>query len=224
MIRFDEFVGRDAKPVVALAAAVALAVCATPATADDPAAGARETADETSPAPAAATVPLEQLPDRVLNGMQTAGERMSGGRFDPETVALQRQLIADLDVLMAALEDPASPSAPPSPSPSPQTPQPQPDGQPQESESATGPGAPAGDPGERTNQPATGSDERTGPGNVSDTEIRRRRELADAVWGHLPPRMQEEMRRSFSERYLPEYEAMIRSYYETLAEQSRADP
>ncbi|MFG0331738.1 MAG: hypothetical protein ACF8TS_00125 [Maioricimonas sp. JB049] len=216
--------GPRSRWIAAFAAAVALAGWGNAARADDAAAGTGDAADETAQA-SAAVVPLEQLPGRVLKGMQAAGERMSGGQFDPDTVALQRQLIADLDVLMAAMENPAPPSAPPSPSPSPQPPQSQPDGQPEGSQASAGPGAPAGGPGERTAAPATGSDARTGPGEVSETERRRRRrELADAAWGHLPPRLQEEMRRSFSERYLPEYEQLIRSYYKTLAEQTREEP
>lgn len=41
----------------------------------------------------------------------------------------------------------------------------------------------------------------------------------NAVWGHLPPREQEALFRSLSDKFLPEYEAMIRKYYETLAEE-----
>lgn len=41
----------------------------------------------------------------------------------------------------------------------------------------------------------------------------------NAVWGHLPPREQEALFRSLSDKFLPEYEAMIRKYYEALAEE-----
>ncbi|MEW4526746.1 hypothetical protein [Maioricimonas sp. JC845] len=209
--------------------AVAAAVCLigdAVGLADDPAGNGAESGRERPPVQAPAG-PIEELPGRVLQGMHSAGERMARGRFDPETVALQRQLIADLDLLMAAMEQSPPPESPPSPQPSPSQESGQEQTQQEEqqagSEPQTGSGAAAGDPGQRSDQPATGSEERTGPGQVSEAERRRRRELADAVWGHLPPRVQEEMRRSFSERYLPEYEAMIRSYYETLAEQARGE-
>lgn len=41
----------------------------------------------------------------------------------------------------------------------------------------------------------------------------------NAVWGHLPPREQEALFRSLSDKFLPEYEGMIRKYYEALAEE-----
>lgn len=41
----------------------------------------------------------------------------------------------------------------------------------------------------------------------------------NAVWGHLPPREQDALFRSLSDKFIPEYEAMIRKYYDALAEE-----
>ena len=49
------------------------------------------------------------------------------------------------------------------------------------------------------------------------TTPERRRVLADAVWGHLPPREREELMRTFSERFLPKYEEQVRRYFEALS-------
>ena len=46
----------------------------------------------------------------------------------------------------------------------------------------------------------------------------RRRNLATAVWGHLPDRVREEMIQSYSDQFLPEYDSLVERYYEALAE------
>lgn len=41
--------------------------------------------------------------------------------------------------------------------------------------------------------------------------------LADSVWGHLPPRERNDLLKSYSESYLPGYENQVRDYFERLA-------
>jgi hypothetical protein len=45
--------------------------------------------------------------------------------------------------------------------------------------------------------------------------------LATAAWGHLPPKVREQMRSAISEEFLPEYDELIRRYYEALATRRR---
>jgi hypothetical protein len=60
-----------------------------------------------------------------------------------------------------------------------------------------------------------------GTGSPVDVEVQqaRDRELASDVWGHLPPRAQQQMNADFSAEFLPEYDDWIRRYYEALAEE-----
>lgn len=52
-------------------------------------------------------------------------------------------------------------------------------------------------------------------------ELTQRDGLAEAVWGHLPPRVRDELYRSYTERFVPEYSPLLRRYFKTLAEQSK---
>ena len=38
-------------------------------------------------------------------------------------------------------------------------------------------------------------------------------------WGHLPPRVREQMLQNTPEQFLPQYELMIEKYYQRLAEE-----
>lgn len=62
-----------------------------------------------------------------------------------------------------------------------------------------------------------------GRGTVADLE--HRRNLATAVWGHLPDREREVMLQSYRETFLPGYEDLVEDYYQALAKQRLAtDP
>ena len=52
----------------------------------------------------------------------------------------------------------------------------------------------------------------------ADLEKALRNRNYQQVWGHLPSRLKRKMRQGKVERYLPQYEAMIRRYYESLSE------
>lgn len=51
-----------------------------------------------------------------------------------------------------------------------------------------------------------------------------RQKMVKDVWGHLPPHLREAMLNSFSEKYLPKYEDLVKRYYEALAERNRNRP
>ncbi len=55
-----------------------------------------------------------------------------------------------------------------------------------------------------------------GPDARSKAELER---MAKAIWGHLPPKMREQMEQAFSATLLPQYELLIERYFRTLAEQ-----
>lgn len=57
--------------------------------------------------------------------------------------------------------------------------------------------------------------------NQSGEPLQLREKLADAVWGHLPPQERNDLIRTYSESYLPEYEDQVRNYFEKLAKLKR---
>lgn len=146
---------------------------------------------------------IVEIPQR----MQQAAREMADGDL-PDAIEHQWQVLAALDELLAS----ASPQA----------------------AGQTGGSAaqeqPVGVSGNESNGPATGtgvgsegaaresSSQSAGQGGGA-VQVERRRNLATAVWGHLPDRVREEMLQSYSEEFLPEYEELVERYYEALAEQ-----
>ncbi|MBX3442676.1 MAG: hypothetical protein KF774_09715 [Planctomyces sp.] len=183
-------------------------------TADAPAVPGNEDAsepDEAAP-PAAPESGLrtEDLAARALASLAEAAQRLQAGNADAATVTVQQQAARDLEELLKQLQDAAQGQ------------------QSADSESGASEGAQSRSgraEGSQTNQrnanrdAAQSREDADGGAASAAAELVRRRDLAQSVWGHLPPRMQDELRRSFSERFAPKYDAMIRRYYEALAEQ-----
>lgn len=70
-------------------------------------------------------------------------------------------------------------------------------------------------------KPAEDSEERLG--KVDDEKIKPEdlRELFQRAWGHLPPRVREQMQAAAQEQFLPKYEMLIEEYFQRLAEQGQ---
>lgn len=151
---------------------------------------------------------LSKLASRIVTTMREAESRLAEGRLDGETGELQGQINTDLAKLRAALEQQASQPVP----------VPGDDAQQQTSEGGSSSTGGTGDPG-RPGGPSTEGESAEGdrPGDFTDTELERRRNLATAVWGHLPEKERDEMLGAFSERFLPAYDDLVRQYYEALA-------
>jgi len=93
-----------------------------------------------------------------------------------------------------------------------------------------GQSAPAGNKGAHTSNSGDGqgaagrnldaadsSEAATGEAGGSANTPTGTRDLATSVWGHLPARQRDRMQSRFSERFLPQYEQLVRQYYEALA-------
>jgi hypothetical protein len=147
--------------------------------------------------------------------MQTAAQRLADGQLDDETTRLHDEIMDQLRNVLAAAQQQQ------------QTPLPVPVDMPGSS-SDTGSSASGGtgdqpQSSERTSDAAESS-ELPGEGELSDGEVQRRRNLATSVWGHLPPRLRDKMEGAFSERFLPQYDDLVRRYYESLATDSAEPP
>jgi len=94
------------------------------------------------------------------------------------------------------------------------------------SKSAPKPGAKPGSKsragsGENTgaNQPAKESTERTGGQASGREELARLQQMLKQIWGHLPPKLRDQLQSSSIEEFLPKYEKLIEEYYTRLAEE-----
>ena len=170
----------------------------------------------TPAAPPDQELPLDpaQLVGETIERMKAAQARLAAQLLDDETVRLQRQVEDQLARLLKLAEAQAAPQ-----------PQIAPDEQPPEPSGS--PPSPAGGTGAKQGQasPAGESSEppRSGDELTAD-EVQRRKDLATAVWGHLPPRLRDTMHGAFSERFLPQYDELVRRYYEALATQGEPEP
>lgn len=181
--------------------------------------GALPARSEDSAAPPAATAESDAAPssqpderfiaERAIASLNEAARRLRDSAADSRTVELQRAAVQDLDELLKRLKSSSASSPPPQTSSEGESAEQQKTG----SSSDSGGGANSNRNAAQSNEQAEGGD------HAKDAEIARRRDLAQSTWGHLPPKMQEELQRSFSERFVPKYEELIRRYYEALAEQ-----
>ena len=167
---------------------------------------------------AAGANPLE----RAVNGMRTAGERISARDTGAATRDVQRHVVNDLKQLIdMARRQQNQPRQPSQPQPQPQfQPEPSPSSGPTQSEqqSASPPANEPGDASQNRQKPAD-SEERVG--NPSDEQVQTltQRRLVREVWGHLPARLREKLQNVSSEKTLPQYEDLVRRYFEALAEE-----
>lgn len=158
--------------------------------------------------------PLEIIP-RLIDDTRAAASRLQEGELGPDTRQLQTQILADLDAL---LEQAAPPSPPPQNGAASQDQQQQQDAQGgQQKDESPQDSQPGQDDEGRSDDPSKESQERSAQGTQIDAERQRRLGLSTAAWGHLPPKVREQMRSAFSEEYLPQYDALVRQYYEALA-------
>jgi len=171
-----------------------------------------ETDGSAAPAPPSAVDADEQaLAQRIISSLTEASQRLNENTIDDSTVALQKSAVSDIETLLARLRASAQPSPQDSDSSA------QSSSRSQSSQGSTS------SQSNRNPDAAQSSEQAQGETANPQAELGRRRDLAQSVWGHLPPKVQEDLRRSFSERFAPKYEEMIRRYYEALARQPRPE-
>ncbi len=172
--------------------------------------------------------PIESL-QRILGGMKLSAELIKKDEPETATKKTQPQVVKDLDELIKFLESQSSSSPPPPDS----SPQPQ---QPMDQEPMPGDQKPqqkpqnSAEPG-KEQSPSKSQDEAQ-----SRESAERKQPLRDPreskslsgqqlyekeVWGHLPPALRRELLNVYSEKYIPQYEDLVRRYYESLAEGNR---
>lgn len=195
----------------------------------DPAAPASATATtdadtEQGSAPATPAVDPAAI-ERIMAGFRDAGKGLVEGRTDAPTQSAQQRTIDELQQLIDAARQQRSRSKSDS-NPEGGSPQPNSAGSPSPAPSAAGqtgssgaPGASAGQPAPTQNERAEESSDQFRTGAEPTQAIRNFRfELIRDAWGHLPPRLRDQLLGSGSDRYLPEYDTLVRQYFESLAQ------
>lgn len=148
--------------------------------------------------------PLAKIGDRMREAEQLIGKRNTSIK----TQTLQREILTDLDALIAKLEKQCQCAGGQKQQSKPQ----------QNSSQAKKPGKSDSDSGEESKKPADDSTERIGKNDDSKVEAQDMHELVRAVWGNLPARVRQQMQSASVEQFLPKYERLIEEYYKRLAE------
>lgn len=172
--------------------------------------------------------------DRAIRGMRDAGRRIEEEELDGETHDIQEKVVAELDELIRQLKR----RPPPSQQNKPQN-EDQQDQQNQKQNKKQQQPQNSAQQKQKSQQKQGGSKQQQSKGEQSKeeksqessdklrnektktAEEQRREKLDRDVWGHLPPSLREKLLNVSSEKFLPKYEEMVRSYYEALAERNR---
>ena len=171
---------------------------------------ASEPTADPPPAISEETAPRET----ALSAMQQSFEKLRASETGKPTQAVQQSAVDSLDKLLkqwqqrAAQQQSLARSGQPAPMPN-KTPN-------DDSSATDGNG---GKPTGRDSAQARNSSDRDHTGTDAAGDLRRQRQLREAVWGHLPPAMREKMLNLPHDKTLPKYSEHIRRYYESLAEQ-----
>ncbi|MEX1094795.1 MAG: hypothetical protein WED34_02035 [Planctomycetales bacterium] len=179
-----------------------------------------EPADEPRPdRPPTAATAAPSL-DETIGRMRVVQERIAQQDPGRETRALQQRIIDDLDRLIEqAKSQPSSAGGGSSANIARAEPEPRPAAEPPTGDASATKQGGAG--GERS-ATANDSEDRVDPGQATDAVPDAQRDLVqDVVWGHLPPDVRRQMLSTYTDKYLPKYDDVVRKYFEALAEQDR---
>ncbi len=152
--------------------------------------------------------------EAALAAMQQSFDQLRAAQIGKPTQIAQQTAVESLDTLLKQWQQRAGkqPSLARSGQKSPnsdKTPN-------QDSSTSDGTG---GKPTGRDSAQARNSSDRDRTGADAEGDLRRQRQLREAVWGHLPPALREKMLNLPHDKTLPKYSEHIRRYYEALAEQ-----
>ena len=196
-----------------------LALEKKPAAAETPQTSAEKTQDEL---------------DRTVQSMRSVSKRLSQKDVSDETRRQQKSILDDIDALIKKLQQPPQDSSQNQSSSNS-------DPQQNQSKSQDRQSAQRKEQQQREQQEAQQKQkQQTGTGEGSSqqsanksaestekeqqrkaaaraAELAKRRALIDEVWGHLPPALREKMLNVGNENLLPQYEDVIRRYYEAIA-------
>ena len=172
---------------------------------------------------------VDQSVSNTLTTMDRIEARLRSKRTGNETQDLQRRVLKDLDAMIDMARQQAEQQQQQQQqnqqrqqnqqqqrgqqnSQDGQQPQQQPGGQRQ--------GSGADQAGQRSSSNQLDSTAAIEQGTAAAAELAQRRVVIRQIWGHLPARLREQVLNQSDEKFLPQYEDLIREYFRALAEKS----
>ncbi|QDU96809.1 hypothetical protein [Lignipirellula cremea] len=154
---------------------------------------------------------------RIGQRMRQAETRISQRDTSQQTQQLQQDIVADLAKLIEQMQQQPPPSGGQS------SPKPQPAPQPGQEQPKQGEGDQ-----QASSQPQPGasreSSDRMDKSDKAEAGSEHLDLLIKKVWGHLPPRVQQQMQNVQEEQATPGFEKLIYEYYKRLAEDGSVSP
>lgn len=156
----------------------------------------------------------------IAQRMQSAAQLISVANKSSEQPApLQKQVVADLDKLIAEMEKQCQGGGQCQPKPDEKEKQASKRSKPKPSKGSK-PGKSASKPSQAA---AKDSTTRMGSAPVANASGQSAEDLMKAAWGHLPARLREQMVQSSSDEFLPEYQEELEKYFQRLAEREASE-
>lgn len=143
---------------------------------------------------------------RIGDSMRNVEGRIAAGNLGKETQQLQKMIVQDLGKLTKQLRQQSSDSLF-----SPGT------------GAASSPSSQAADDRQDTTKPATDSTSRIGQDTGAEAEVKEVELVIDQLWGHLPARLQTQLRGAAVDQFLPKYQRLLEQFYRRLAEEEGRD-
>ena len=179
-------------------------------------------------------IPLADELDETVEAMREVSRRLEQRNLSDETEQLQTGIVTNIDALIEKLKNLPPPSSSSSSNQDQsdqnsqqdqqngrqQRPQQKPQESPHKQQGAESSAGSAPQP--QTGKSGESSEQNLREARERAAALARRRALVDEVWGHLPPAMRERLLNVGSEKLLPQYEDLIRRYYESLADPDKA--
>ncbi|VAX41897.1 hypothetical protein MNBD_PLANCTO02-2703 [hydrothermal vent metagenome] len=162
----------------------------------------------------------KQRLNQLLKRMEQVEQAISQKEMGEKTQQLQQSVVKDLDWLIKLLEQKKTRNmfvernegggthskAPPSK---------------QKDENKNTPQAKPKNGGKNKENKATNSEGTMRTANKTNVRTIERKVLEKNVWGHLPATLRKKLLNIYSEKYLPQYDDVVRKYFESLAEEGR---
>lgn len=158
--------------------------------------------------------PLQQAIEEMRKAQQRIGKRDTG----EETRKLQENVVSNLQMLIEKIKQQSQSS----PSSSGGSPMPSDDESNQQNSQPPEP-KPADNGQTRDDKSEESTDE---PRDAENRKIGRLTpgQMDKEVWGHLPPKLRQQLLNAWADKYLPKYDDLVRRYFESLAEEGRPTP
>ncbi|MGA2799380.1 MAG: hypothetical protein ABSE63_17495 [Thermoguttaceae bacterium] len=147
----------------------------------------------------------------IAQSMFQVRQRMAQSDAGPATLNLQKQIVADLDLLIDQARKSCGQCS--SSSSNPQQSAQKPGGSPPK------PGAKAGQ--KLGNKPSGASLSRSPDGQTPKPDMEEMRLIINNLWGELPPRVREQMLQTPMEDFIPKYQDLIEDYFRDLSNEKK---